>query len=65
MGRPRISWHPSRIKALIAMRQSGMSWRDIGDRLNVPHPVCARYWREVLHRPGGRAGHPIRHFREQ
>lgn len=60
MGRPRAVWHPSRIAALIRMRQAGLPWREIGKRLNVPHPTCARYWREVLKRPGGPAGHPVK-----
>lgn len=54
MGRPRIVWHQSRIAALIRMRTAGMPWRAIGDALNVPHPSCARYWREVLKLPGGK-----------
>lgn len=51
MGRPRTIWHPSRVAALIRMRQAGMSWRRIGEELNVSHVACSRYWQEVLKRP--------------
>jgi|GEM_PF-4636662 len=60
MGRPRAVWHPSRVAALIRMRDAGMPWRRIGEELRLPHITCARYWREVLHRPGGNATAPYR-----
>lgn len=60
MGRPQAVWHPARVSALIRMRQAGMPWRKIGELLNVPHPTCARYWRDVLKRPGGLPRYAIR-----
>lgn len=54
MGRPRAVWHPSRVKELIRLRESGHSWREIGARLNLPHVTCSRYWSGVLGRPSER-----------
>jgi len=54
MGRPRSVWPPSRVSELVRLREGGLAWREVGERLGLPHVTCARYWREVLRRPAER-----------
>lgn len=50
MGRPRKVWPAADVALLIRMRESGRTWREIGEALGRPHMACLRYWSEVLGR---------------
>lgn len=58
MGRPRNIWPKERAHELVRLREQGLTWKEIGAKLGLPHVTCSRFWQQVLGRPAFRVTRP-------